>query len=85
MSAEWGLGGGWVGVGEGRPGESDLLQTQKSYRDANKRERGGGKKSNFISHQISAAANATFLLLRVTDQILLRETLFLGWKCLIGI
>lgn len=35
MSARWGLGGGV-------PGESDLLQTQKSYRDANKKERGGG-------------------------------------------
>lgn len=75
-----------MGVGEGGPGESDLLQTQMSYRDANKRKRGEGeKKSNFILHQISASANVTFLLLRVSDQILLPETLFLGWKCLIGI
>lgn len=36
-----------VGVGEGGPGETDLLQTQKSYRDANKRKRGGGKKIEF--------------------------------------
>lgn len=79
-----GAGWGWVRVRVGL--ESQICFKLKRVTGMQIKGRGeGGKKSNFISHQISAVTNATFLLLWVTDQILLRETLFLGWKILIGI